>query len=253
MRERLDCFVLQTRCSRDWVAPMLGTHAAGRLNVHGTETDIDIDADAAHTALASMAMSLRRYDVCFLPVAPASLAWARISLSQPLADLQTPIIAVVNELTAAALHDLYQLGIADFLRMPFCSHEARIRVERLLDDQRRYSYMAAGSNPKGGGAVPALQTAGVSEAAAEPIEYDSPDLEAYAIAAASRFASTRESFRESKSKAVACFERAYITAALGRHGGNIAMAARAAQKHRRAFWALMRKHDIDAEPFRNRS
>jgi len=232
---------------------MLGAHAAGRLNVHGNETPIDIDTDAAHGALAAMAMSLRRFDVCFLPVAPASLAWARISLSHSRSQLQTPVIAVVNELTAAALHDLYQLGIADFLRMPFCSHEARIRVERLLDEQRRYSYAVAGSNPKGGGAVPAQQGISVREATAAPNEYDSPDLEAYAVAAASRFAGSRESFRESKSKAVACFERAYITAALGRHGGNIAMAARAAQKHRRAFWALMRKHDIDAEPFRSRS
>jgi DNA-binding NtrC family response regulator len=46
------------------------------------------------------------------------------------------------------------------------------------------------------------------------------------------------------------FERGYITEALERHGGNIAMAARASNKHRRAFWALMRKHKIDAALYR---
>jgi DNA-binding NtrC family response regulator len=49
---------------------------------------------------------------------------------------------------------------------------------------------------------------------------------------------------------VSNFERTYITEALIKHCGNIAMAARASNKHRRAFWALMRKHDIAAEPYR---
>ncbi|MNT65464.1 Bacterial regulatory protein, Fis family [compost metagenome] len=46
------------------------------------------------------------------------------------------------------------------------------------------------------------------------------------------------------------FEREYIRHALSRHGGNVAQAARACAKHRRAFWALMRKHGIDAAPYR---
>jgi DNA-binding NtrC family response regulator len=50
---------------------------------------------------------------------------------------------------------------------------------------------------------------------------------------------------------VSNFERTYITQALVKHGGNIAMAARASSKHRRAFWALMRKHDIAAEQYRS--
>ncbi|HBL66216.1 MAG TPA: hypothetical protein DDZ58_10340, partial [Achromobacter sp.] len=53
-----------------------------------------------------------------------------------------------------------------------------------------------------------------------------------------------------KSRVVAGFERDYIHHALSRHGGNVAQAARASAKHRRAFWALMRKHGIDAAPFR---
>ena len=59
------------------------------------------------------------------------------------------------------------------------------------------------------------------------------------------------SFRDAKNSLVSNFERTYITQALVKHGGNIAMAARASSKHRRAFWALMRKHDIAAEPFRS--
>jgi DNA-binding NtrC family response regulator len=58
------------------------------------------------------------------------------------------------------------------------------------------------------------------------------------------------SFRDEKNSLVSNFERTYITQALIKHSGNIAMAARASNKHRRAFWALMRKHDIAAEPYR---
>jgi DNA-binding NtrC family response regulator len=59
-----------------------------------------------------------------------------------------------------------------------------------------------------------------------------------------------DSFREAKNSLVNQFERTYITQALIKHSGNIAMAARASNKHRRAFWALMRKHDIAAELYR---
>ena len=59
-----------------------------------------------------------------------------------------------------------------------------------------------------------------------------------------------ETFRAAKAQVVNGFEREYIRHALSRHGGNVAQAARACAKHRRAFWALMRKHGIEAAPYR---
>jgi len=53
-----------------------------------------------------------------------------------------------------------------------------------------------------------------------------------------------------KAKLVEDFERTYIIEALQKNKGNIAIAARYSGKHRRAFWALMRKYDIEAEDFR---
>ena len=53
-----------------------------------------------------------------------------------------------------------------------------------------------------------------------------------------------------KARVVEGFERDYIRLALSRHAGNVAQAARACCKHRRAFWALMRKHGIEAAPYR---
>lgn len=56
-------------------------------------------------------------------------------------------------------------------------------------------------------------------------------------------------FRDAKKQVVSGFEKTYLTEMLARHGGNITQAARAAKKDRRAFWELMRKHQIDVRQF----
>jgi len=59
-----------------------------------------------------------------------------------------------------------------------------------------------------------------------------------------------ESFQQSKAKIINQFERTYIQSLMVAHRGNIAQAARAAKKNRRAFWELIRKHNIDVRSFR---
>jgi DNA-binding NtrC family response regulator len=59
----------------------------------------------------------------------------------------------------------------------------------------------------------------------------------------------QESFQEAKARVVAQFERTYIQSLLLACEGNITKAAQAAQKNRRAFWELLRKHQIDAQKF----
>ena len=61
---------------------------------------------------------------------------------------------------------------------------------------------------------------------------------------------TVETFQRAKAHAVARFEADYIRELLAAHRGNISRAARAADKNRRAFWELIRKHGIDARSFR---
>jgi two-component system, NtrC family, response regulator GlrR len=58
------------------------------------------------------------------------------------------------------------------------------------------------------------------------------------------------SFQEGKAKVVHQFELNYIKALLIAYRGNISKAARAANKNRRAFWELIRKHGIDASSFK---
>lgn len=62
-----------------------------------------------------------------------------------------------------------------------------------------------------------------------------------------------ESFRVAKARTVEAFEKSYIERVLILNAGNITRAALDAKKNRRAFFALMRKHDIAPERFRGRS
>lgn len=57
-------------------------------------------------------------------------------------------------------------------------------------------------------------------------------------------------FQEAKAAVIRRFERAYLERQLSRHAGNVSRAARASGKHRRAFFELLRKHEIQVEHFR---
>ena len=61
------------------------------------------------------------------------------------------------------------------------------------------------------------------------------------------------SLREAKRKIIATFERSYIENLLTICRGNISHAARTAKKNRRAFFELIRKHEIDVGRFRQHS
>jgi two-component system response regulator GlrR len=58
--------------------------------------------------------------------------------------------------------------------------------------------------------------------------------------------SENQNFRDLKAKAIADFERDFVRQRLHFHNGNITKAAQSAGKDRRAFWELMRKHNIPA-------
>lgn len=61
------------------------------------------------------------------------------------------------------------------------------------------------------------------------------------------------SFRSAKSRVVRDFERGYLAQMLSACSGNVTQAAKAAKKDRRAFFELMRKHDIEPKQFRGMS
>ena len=60
-----------------------------------------------------------------------------------------------------------------------------------------------------------------------------------------------ESFQKAKAKVIEQFEKDYIQRLLLSYHGNISKAAQAARKNRRAFWELIRKHQMDVHHFKS--
>lgn len=268
MRDRIDCALLEFGATNDmigWTDAAAGAHANGRLHLHAVKPPADGGDHAG--VLTSMAIFLQRYDVCLLAARADNLAVIRRLLAAVQGTMRTPVIVLAHALTARAIHDLYSLGMADFVCHPLCPEELRLRSSRVLGQRSGppaapdYVMPVDSSAPRlsdvlAAGLDPAVRTA-LMETAAAP-DADTPPvvrvgeeaLRAFAVASASWSGETGESLRSAKNRVVVQFERAYLLASLAKSSGNIAMAARGAQKNRRAYWALMRKYNIDAAPFR---
>lgn len=247
MREIFDCAVLS---AAGLAFAEAGTSAAtpdGRLRLHPFALDASPPAEAA-SLLAEAALRLQRYDACILPVASATLPWARTALARARAVLRTPVLVLAHDCKAAALFDLLELGAADFLRAPLCPEELRARLMRLASrPAMQEPDLAYGKGGRGG------EGAGLPPACPEPPHIPLSRFRAGHVRPHPGVVTSgdpTESFRQAKARVVEGFEREYLRRALARHEGNVARAARASRKHRRAFWALMRKHGIDAAPYR---
>ncbi len=273
MRALLECAVLvmpdQPSWVGAWLAAVRGPEArlADRLRLHEYPL---LSGGRDGLALGQAAMSLRRFDALLLPVQASTLGWARLVLAQASPALSTPVLVLVRDLTAPAIADLLHLGARDFLRVPACLEELRVRASRAWRAipppaaGARAAVPVPGAEPGGGPGPDAPADPGEGGGHRLPGMPETADASAaapcmlaqtrapYAATLGDvRMAVQRElPFRQAKAQVVGRFERAYLRGALARHGGNVAQAARAACKHRRAFWALMRKHGIDARPYR---
>ncbi|CAB3901168.1 hypothetical protein [Achromobacter deleyi] len=258
MRDTTDCGVLLTpgheAAMRAWVARDQARLARVRLHLvplRSAAVAAGGDGPDIH-ALARLAVGLRRYDHCILPVAPASLAWARMALQQAGDAMVTPVLLFVHDMTAPAIEDLLQLGAADFMTAPYCVESLRVRLGRLA---RRTAGIPPSQLEQVELVYPASRLGGVSRPDVSVRPTLSRQVLQQGLAGLHHQANpgAHEPFRQAKARVVDGFESDYIRLALSRHQGNVARAARASSKHRRAFWALMRKHGIDAAPYRRRA
>jgi DNA-binding NtrC family response regulator len=293
MRQQIDCAVLRLAAHRVWLEDVLSGAAPAltRVRLHQLEWEAGQDLEVSTTevvtlpaqALAQAGISLRRFDLCLVPVSLDTLAWTRQALALIPRGPFLPLVGIFQNLKSAAMQDLLELGMTDFVRLPLCPDEFRARV---LTTVSRVPKPGTLREPAAGyissdwcAAVPQLspklekvtlgQAVAGHAAAQLPGHAGQVFLNAKAqkakinrgvdrepLKSAIAFNAIRHqseqpgSFRDAKNRLVSNFERTYITEALIKHSGNIAMAARASNKHRRAFWALMRKHDIAAELYR---
>jgi len=293
MRQQIDCAVLRLAAHHAWLEDVLSGAAPAltRVRLHQLEweagQDLEVNTKEVVTlpvqALAQASVSLRRFDLCLLPVSVDTLAWTRQALARIPRGPFLPLVGIFQNLKSAAMQDLLELGVSDFVRLPLCNDEFRARVlmtvsrvprpGTLREPEASYSApesISAGVTPnyksshneqgQGSSGIASLRASGSGSRvfmSAKPVKASAgrgverqPLQSAIALNAMHHHPGLLGSFRDAKNSLVSQFERTYITQALIKHSGNIAMAARASSKHRRAFWALMRKHDIAAELYR---
>jgi len=235
MRGLIDCAVLwPANCCNTWLDAWVArsTAAESHLRLYRHELACDAHGQVSVESLRNAGLPLCSYDAALLPVDYGNLSWVRTALavnrqSQP-QHLPVLLLALVHDLQAAAIQDLLDLGVTDFVRDDADLGDVRVRATRLVT-MRSSSYRNRA-------------------AAASATPTTPPDVSASPWSAS---VTTHETFGAAKRRVIANFERHYLIRILMRHAGNISMAARAAQKHRRAFWELLRKHQINAETYRN--
>lgn len=334
MRQQIDCAVLVLSAHRSWLPQVLTAAEPGlnRVKLYPLEWEAGGDHDAEDIdvktsppslpveTLAQAGLGLRRYDLVLLPVSMETLAWTRQALAAIPRGPFIPLLAILKDLRSAAIQDLLEMGVADFIRLPLCPEEFRARLLHAITSTPRlgslreptlnYQQQIAISR----GILPKMSEASLQDwidltrtkslkiltpkgdhlrnvlsgRMPERPESESEKIERLKIeyekareyeAQMARFGDTGgdkeadfedfEDYEENeqedaltvpgnnghhlkvmKARLVEDFERAYIIEALECNNGNIATAARYSGKHRRAFWALMRKYGIDAEDFR---
>jgi len=297
MRQQIDCAVLVLAAHQRWMPEVLkiAEPAFSRIRIHALEweaghhleTEPDEPVSLPIETIAQSAVGLRRYDIVLMSVSMETLTWTRQALGAIPRGPFIPMVGIFKDLRSAAIQDLLELGMRDFVRIPICPEELRARVLSTVANVPRPGSLREPEPGYGQAswltgldqhvmhpARPAhpLRTSDFSNAKSRIVTPRKTRLSKYrrtisqesldevlknsfqvtsGISKSTETSSSEPmSFKAAKAALVEDFERRYITEALVRNEGNIAMAARYSEKHRRAFWALMRKYSIDAEGFR---
>lgn len=243
-----------------WATPYLQEQFYGQ-RVDFIEYDPQQGQQSHSARLQQAWFKLPFYDYCVFCVDLSSLVWARLCLAQLQGLAKTPIFIKTYGLSAPAIEDLLQLGAVDFFVHPVSRDEliSRIRrhLRRLVEQPQCQElenevkspdsyYLPA--MPKSRGNALTLHEAAKKY---QVLLSNGATLEAFSMAVATRFAGSSHGYQAVKRRVVASFERAFVHTMLSRTEGNISAAARLAQQHRRAFWGLMKKHNIDPNTYKD--
>ena len=140
MRQQIDCAVLILAAHQAWLPKVLSDlePALNRIKIHALEWeaghDLELSLDRPspvslpYETLAQASIGLRRYDVVLLPVSMETIAWTRQALAAIPRGPFIPLVGVFKEMRSAAIQDLLEMGLTDFVRLPICTDEFRARL-----------------------------------------------------------------------------------------------------------------------------
>lgn len=252
MRQHIDLAWLRRQSHQTWFAETLTgiEPALNRVRVHelgwlsqGVSDDNVAPALVTNDSsglLASSIVELRRFDALLLTVSLDTLAWTRRSLAALPKTPVVPIIGVLDGLQSGAMIDLLELGMTDFVQRAVCPQEFRARLINAVCRTPRYIPLR---EPVGVGQSKRTYLDPRNPARADPRQSQPGPSERLAV---SHLVWPTVSFQENKQRVIELFERQYLRTALRRANGNITAAARLANKDRRSFWELMRRHKVTA-------
>lgn len=275
MREKLEAAVLTLAGHDSWVDQLI-EHTHRRTDkLKLIKVDLQNEALASGTMqtftyadmvypdpeiLQRIRFLLDRFDVLLLPVSTTSLVWNRVLLAHTQRQLNRPLIALSIDINPIAFIDLKELGLKDFVSSPLDTDELRVRLLSCKDVTQPQlnrietpminTSIVSVQKPLG---AYSLQVQNPPEICEDKlIKTTRRRLRLFdAQVTAHEAFSFNDSFKNAKANVIMEFERKYIIHALIQSNGNIGKAAKAACKHRRAFWELMRKHGIDADNYRD--
>jgi len=243
----IECAVLALPCQADWVEPWMNRRGLNMRRQRFVRLTVACDESgrpSAWNALDALRADLYRYQVCILPVDAATLSWLRTGLGNLNPPLPVPLLCLCHALRAEAIDDLLRLGADDFVDTASGVDEVRARCTRVIRQTHRTAAAEPGyiaDPPASAGAIVHLEKGMAARCGESARRYDAVPLV---------WPGEDDSFSRAKKRVIDRFECDYLRSALMRSAGNVASAARASAKHRRAFWALMRKHGIHADQFR---
>lgn len=291
MRDRLECGVFYLKSLGPWLDEFVEqvrlktdrlqlTKIDVRLFTQGDDFKMGNHSFPNPHIFKELSILFERYDCLILPVMPESLVWTRIMLAQ-LGNLPNfPMVLLAHDVQPIAFLDLSKLGIMDYIFENDHPTLMRLRISNVLERFRLYGRTALtdreGENiqekresllknlpiqlgklggeyslrlGRQGGKEKGLEVDGKSPLKAN----SSMSMKSLYLSKAKRqdFINYSDTFQVAKSKMISEFEKNYVVNALRVSHGNIGMAAQFANKHRRAFWELMRKHQIQAEDYKD--
>lgn len=148
MRQQVDCAVLMLEAHRQWMPEVIESMEVGlaRIKIHRLEWEaghnLEVDAHIQTHAdadkvfpvslpvetLAQTSIGLRRYDILVVPVSVETLGWTRKALASIPRGPFIPMIGILKDVRSAAIQDLLEIGLKDFVRLPLCYEEFRARL-----------------------------------------------------------------------------------------------------------------------------
>ncbi len=284
MRQQVDLAILHQQINHHWFAPQIAASvsALARIYLHDLEWEqsgefVDAASDRLGVKLRSdvlyqAAVRLRRYDALLVPVSRETLAWTRRLLASIPRGPNIPLIGVLHEIQAGGMIDLLELGMLDFVQTPVHPQELRARIlcaisrapmrvslrdtirDSLEASSRQRARMLMESERWSGGSSDGISGGSAGGFVSGSLRARASDATPTHHRGTGGLKKVSEgsfhNFGEAKAQLIAQFERQYVRDALAKQHGNVARAAASSGKNRRAFWEIMRKHQIDAAEFR---